>query len=67
MKRLFGFLSVAVLSFAWATGTFQSSPAVAQECTAVPSQENAFVITVLPENAGTLAAVAASGGIIQCE
>ncbi len=57
-------VALFVLAAAW-----YSHPAVAlaQECTAVPSQENASVITVLPENDGTLTAATASVGIIQCE
>ncbi len=67
MKALVAsFVVVALLLVAAA---WYSHPAVAraQECTAEPSQDNAFVITVLPEDGGTTTAALMSGGVIQCE
>jgi hypothetical protein len=67
MKRLAGSLLVAAMLMPASMLAFPATPSAALECTAVPSQEHARIITVLPENAGTLTAADTSGGIIQCE
>jgi hypothetical protein len=67
MKHRVGSLLIAALLTLGSFVAFHATTRAATECTAVPSQEHANVITVLPQNMGTLTAEGASGGIIQCE
>ncbi len=65
MRKKIGLMCLALTALA--AVALQPALALADECTAVPSQLNAQVITVLPVNDGTTSAVDSSGGVITCE
>ncbi len=62
--------SLVVVALLLVAAAWYSHPGMvrAQECTAEPSQDNAFVITVLPDNSGTTtAAVMSNDDTIVCQ